>query len=174
MTPQNYSRPLALPALETSLRGAIYDPYIRRIIWEGLGVGRHAGRWGSEAKSWISCPRPRFAESAVDAEWEPSQEVLAAPRKPKPGPGHGPPGTSDEGIFCPYAWTAPIHKLNCEVVWPAALDEPETEGRAPRREYLELDTPEYAGSIEKKWIIEKLLAQAGVRLAGILNHIFAE
>jgi len=58
-------------------------------------------------------------------------------------------------------------------VWPPELDNPETEGRAPRREYLELDTPKYSGEIEKEWIVEKLLVQAGVRLAGILNHIFA-
>ena len=109
----------------------------------------------------------------VDAEWPP-QEVLAAPRKPKPGPGRGPPQTSDSAVLCPYAWSAPIHKLNCEVVWPPELDEPETEGRAPRRDYLELDTPKYSGNIEKKWIVEKLLAQAGVRLAGILNRIFSQ
>ena len=172
MTPENYSHPIARPTLESSLRGKIYDPYIRRIVWEGLSSKK--SRWGSESGSWNSCPRPRVAESAVDAERAPSQEVLAAPRKPKPGPGRGPPETSDSDILCPYAWGAPIHKLNCEVVWPAALDEPETEGRAPRREYLELDTPEYAGSIEKKWIVEKLLAQAGVRLAGILNQIFSQ
>lgn len=174
LTPQNYSHPIALPALESSFRGAIYDPYIRRIVWEGMGSGHIAGRWDSESGSWNSCPAPRVSESAVDAEWAPPQEVLAAPRKPTPGPGRGPPETSDSDILCPYAWGAPIHKLNCEIVWPAELDEPETEGRAPRRDYLELDTPKYAGSIEKKWIVEKLLAQAGVRLAGILNRIFSQ
>jgi hypothetical protein len=171
LTPQNYSRPLAAPALESSLRGAIYDPYIRRIVWEGLGVGRHVGRWAAEAELWTSCPRIRSAESAVDVEWAPQEVLAAAPKKPKTG---GPPATSDSGFICPYAWSAPIHKLNCDVVWPAALDEPQTEGRAPRRDYLELDTPEYAGSIEKNLVVEKLLAKAGVRLAGILNHIFAE
>lgn len=173
LTPKNYSDPIALPALESSLSGATYDPYIRRIVWEGLGTGDSAGRWSSESDSWISCPRPGFTESAVDAEWAP-QEVLAGPRKPKPRPGRGPPETSDSDILCPYAWGAPIHKLNCEIVWPEELDEHEIEGRAPRRDYLELDTPKYAGSIEKKWVIEKLLAQAGVRLAGILNHIFSQ
>lgn len=170
MTPQNYSRPIPLPTLESSLRGAIYDPYIRRIIWEGMGSGHIAGRWDDEADSWTSCP-PHVPESAVKAEWASPQEVLAAPRKPKP---RGPPETSDSDILCPYAWAIPINKLNCEIVWPAELDEFETEGRAPRRQYLELDTPEYAGSIEKKWIVEKLLAQGGVRLAGILNYVFSQ
>ncbi|KAJ7267705.1 phospholipase C/P1 nuclease domain-containing protein [Mycena haematopus] len=40
--------------------------------------------------------------------------------------------------------------------------------------YLELDTPEYSGVISKEWIIEKLLAQAGIRLAGVLNYLFAD
>jgi hypothetical protein len=169
LTPNNYSQPIAVPALESSLRGAIYDPYVRRIVWEGMGSGRRAGRWGSESGSWNSCPRPRVAEFVVDTEWAPSQEVLAGPRKPKPGPGHGPPETSDSDVLCPYAWGAPIHKLNCEIVWPAEVDEPETGQEDPQ-----LDTPEYAGIIEEKWIVEKLLAQGGVRLAGILNRIFSE
>jgi hypothetical protein len=100
------------------------------------------------------------------------QEVFA-PRKPKPKPpGGGPPQTSDTDTLCPYAWTTDIHQLNCKIVWPPELDKPETDG-APRKEYLELDTPKYSGAIEKQWIVERLLAQGGVRLAGILNHIFA-
>jgi hypothetical protein len=71
-------------------------------------------------------------------------------------------------------------------VWPAGLDDPQfatrdddddgvgsVAGRAPRKQYLELDTPEYSGQIEDGWVIEKLLMQGGVRLAGILNAIFA-
>lgn len=169
MTPRNYTRPVALPFLESSLRDAIYDPYIRRIVWEGFGSDQVSGRWGSEADSWLECPPP--PNSAVDAPWAP-QDVLAAPRKPRPA-ARGPPLTSDSDMICPYGWTAPIHKLNCDIVWPPELDNPETHGRAPRREYLELDTPKYSGRIEKEWIVEKLLAQGGVRLAGILNYIFA-
>ncbi|KAH8977743.1 S1/P1 nuclease-domain-containing protein [Lactarius hatsudake] len=52
--PRNYTRPLPVPALESSFRGTIYDPYIRRIVWEGLGVGRGTGRWESEADSYAS------------------------------------------------------------------------------------------------------------------------
>ena len=39
--------------------------------------------------------------------------------------------------------------------------------------YLELDTPEYSGAIAKAWVVEKLLAQGGIRLAAVLNEIFA-
>ena len=122
-----------------------------------------------------------------------SQEVLmgaaTAPRR-KPRKGSGPPATSDSDTLCPYAWAEPIQALNCGVVWPAELDDPQfathdaddgedneddaaLAGRAPRKEYLELDTPKYAGQIEKDWLIEKLLMQGGVRLAAILNAIFA-
>ena len=107
-----------------------------------------------------------------------------APRKkPKPGPGSGPPSTSDSDTLCPYAWGAPVHALNCGVVWPKELDNPEfatyadeddASASVPRKgKYLELDTPAYSGKIESDWVIEKLLAQGGVRLAGILNAIFA-
>ncbi|KAF8434607.1 hypothetical protein L210DRAFT_971799 [Boletus edulis BED1] len=41
--------------------------------------------------------------------------------------------------------------------------------------YAELYTPDYAGiMIKGRWVIEKLLTQAGVRLAAVLNWIFAE
>jgi hypothetical protein len=39
---------------------------------------------------------------------------------------------------------------------------------------LELDTPEYAGAIEQRMLLEKLLAQGGIRLAGLLNYLFAD
>ncbi|KAH8976440.1 phospholipase C/P1 nuclease domain-containing protein, partial [Lactarius hatsudake] len=54
--PRNYTRPLPVPALESSFCGVIYDPYIRRIAWEGVGVGRSTSRWESEADSWLACP----------------------------------------------------------------------------------------------------------------------
>ncbi|KAI0290981.1 S1/P1 nuclease-domain-containing protein [Russula brevipes] len=164
LTPANYTRPIRAPVLEDTLRGAIYDPYIRRIVWEGLGVDRHRGLWTSEAGSWLACPAPAAHQSAPE-----EQQVLAGPRKPKPKPrpGNGPPATSDSDVLCPHAWAAPIHKLNCDVVWTAELDSP-SDGELPQ-----LDKPEYSGKIEDGWVVEKLLAQGGVRLAGILNAIFA-
>ena len=57
-TPSNYSRPLKGTAgaiVEPHLRGAIYDPYIRRIMHEGLSVG---GRFDEESRSWLDCPKP--------------------------------------------------------------------------------------------------------------------
>ncbi|KAI0297933.1 phospholipase C/P1 nuclease domain-containing protein, partial [Russula brevipes] len=85
LTPANYTSPIRAPVLEDTLRGAIYDPYIRRIVWEGLGVDPHRGRWTSEAT------------------------LLA-----KLLSGNGAPATSDSDVLCPHAWAAPVHKLNCD------------------------------------------------------------
>jgi hypothetical protein len=192
LTPAKYSKPISAPTLESSLRGAIYDPYVRRIYWEGLGADQQSGRWGSEADSWLSCPSTSSLEFDAFATTQP-QEVLVggvatAPRR-KPLPGKGPPTTSDSDTLCPFAWAAPIQALNCGgPVWPPGIDDPQfathdaddadeddalAGRRAPRKQYLELDTPEYSGQIEKDWLVEKLLMQGGVRLAGILNAIFA-
>jgi hypothetical protein len=188
--PRNYSQPLPVPALESCLRGAIYDPYVRRLIWEGVGVGQGKGLWESEIDSWFSCPSS-LSQSRP-------QLVLAAPRRPRPPRGgEGPPQTSDSDTLCPYAWAAPVHKLNCGIVWPADLALSSHDDGASAHEHHhcggasvedemrmawaetsgnddlpDLDTPEYAGKIEKDWVIEKLLAQSGLRLAGVLNAIF--
>jgi hypothetical protein len=189
LTPAKYTRPIPAPAVESSLRGAIYDPYIRRIVWEGFGVNNRKARWSSETNSWLDCPASSSSSQSVAADLEHGQqapqEVLVpatAPRK-KPHPGGGPPSTSDSDTLCPYAWGAPIHALNCGVVWPPQLDNPEFDTHThydddgtslARGKYLELDTPEYSGKIEKDWVVEKLLAQGGVRLAGVLTAIFAQ
>jgi len=49
----NYTRPLPLPHVEFNLRNTIYDPYIRRIMWEGI-----LGKWKDEIPSWLDCPIP--------------------------------------------------------------------------------------------------------------------
>ena len=38
----------------------------------------------------------------------------------------------------------------------------------------ELYTPEYAGVIKERWIVQKLLTQGAIQLATVLNWIFAE
>lgn len=88
----------------------------------------------------------------------------------------------DDDVLCPYAWARDIHALNCAFpIWPAEFDVPhDVEGGArgemgrrprPHPELLELDTPEYAGRLREGWVVERLLAMAGIRLAGILNGL---
>ncbi|KAI1798035.1 phospholipase C/P1 nuclease domain-containing protein [Ganoderma leucocontextum] len=209
-TPRNYSSPLEGTAgtfVEPHLRGAIYDPYIRRIMHEGLSDG---GRFHSESPTWLDCPEPASAAS----EYGFQERLLALDDKAAFGL-TTPAGTEkkwDDGTLCPYAWAKPIHALNCELpVWPHELDQGGhhdalTDGdghghghgheheydiaeeladfdhvfgihvespRPPRHpELVELDTPEYAGKIADGWVVEQLLAMAGVRLAGLLTDIF--
>ena len=203
-TPRNYSSPLGGTAgafVEPHLRGAIYDPFIRRIMHEGLSDG---GRFHDDSPTWLDCPEP-----SLTAFEHGSQEPLRATALGLTTPA----GTEkkwDDATLCPYAWAKPIHALNCELpVWPHELDEGghhdafaaadvhehgheheysvEEEladfdhvlgihvesARPPRHpELVELDTPEYAGKIADGWVVERLLAMAGVRLAGLLTDIF--
>lgn len=82
------------------------------------------------------------------------------------------PSTDDE-IICPYAWSKPNHQLNCDIIWPPALDEEGYDSRRPN-DLLELDTPEYVGKIKKEFIVERMLAMGGIRLAAILNYLYAD
>ena len=199
-TPRNYSRPLTGSAgvfVEPHLRGAIYDPYIRRIMHEGLSVG---GRFDEESRSWLDCPTPKSKSArTTDLGLVDRVQALFALDVPaalglttRPGAEEG----WDDDVLCPFAWSKPIHELNCQLpVWPHELDTPgshpfdleaESEaddslsevsfasGRPRHPELVELDTPEYAGKIAKEWVVERLLATAGVRLAGILTDVFAD
>jgi len=200
--PRKYSYPLPSPKIEYALRGTIYDSYVRMIMWEGV-----LGKWGNDIPNWLTCPAPTPSRSlalafpsSFGALWQ--QALLLWNRVT------GGAMDTDDDLICPYYWAKPIHALNCDIVWPKALDEPpynntRLDGASSRSSshhefvspdaelaqmdsggrfvggpsggpYLELDTPEYSGVISKQWIIEKLLAQAGIRLAGVLNYLFAD
>ena len=172
--PRNYSRPLPYPAIENALRGTIYDPYIRRIMWEGT-----LNKWADEVNDWLSCSisAPESSPTVEPAEggW---QKVLSRlhsfntlfTKK------HGVEINPDGEVVCPYFWSQPLSALNCDIVWPKklTLKESGVDELSLETAQLELDTPEYAGVIEKRMLLEKLLAQGGIRLAGVLNYLFAD
>lgn len=157
--PQNYTLPLPYPEVEQALRGSFYDPYIRRIIWEGI-----LQKWADEKPGWLSCPDV-VKRTSVD-----SQVALGL------GETNGIEILPDNNVLCPYHWARPTHDLLCDGVWPKEVDEPpyKRTDDNPHPPLLELDTPAYSGMIEQRWLVEKQLAQGGLRLAGILNHIFAD
>jgi len=147
------------------------------------------GQWKDEVESWLSCPT-REPPSQDDLSW--GQHVFTVWNRILGRDGI--PIDTDDNLLCPYHWSTPVHALNCEIVWPPALDEPRythltidpdtadccgldepsSEEFDSGEDYLQLDTPEYSGAIAKQWIVEKLLAQGGVRLAGVLNYLFAD
>ncbi|KAI0084711.1 phospholipase C/P1 nuclease domain-containing protein [Irpex rosettiformis] len=193
--PYNYTRPFPKGStrldVESHLRGAIYDPYVRRVLYEGLGIGPEEGRFTNDMNDWLLCPVPTSQPPSL---WNSLQTVLGLSRV-------GDETRWDDDVLCPYAWGKQLHQLNCAFpVWPAELDLPpyntshvhsrsnefehvhdeenfkEFLSRPPRPhpDLLELDTPEYAGRLRNEWVVERLMAMAGVRLAGLLNGLFMD
>jgi hypothetical protein len=189
--PSKYSRPLPSRQIEHALRGTIYDSYVRRIMWEGV-----LGNWQDDIPGWLTCPASARAMPAQ--KWQQVFSLWGGPIAREVE-------QDTDGVLCPYAWAEPIHKLNCDLVWPKAMDEPPYKhahlfpstshdhhhtsadaelaqfdsagsyvGGPKGGPYLELDTPEYWGAISDGWVVERLLAMAGIRLAGVLNWLFAE
>ncbi|KAF8329465.1 phospholipase C/P1 nuclease domain-containing protein [Cantharellus anzutake] len=192
----NYTDPLPSQQIESVLTGAIYDPYVRFIISEGI-----LQWWKDETHHWASCPptssfdgllgpnqSPRdlfningdeSLEDAVDPQTRFAQKLssdsFSLPLSPSSSP---------ELPACPLDWAKPIHALNCNLrsprsspttlIWPKFLDIPPHDGppeRVPAGELVELDTPGYAGKVRSSLLVEKLLATAGWRLAAILNEL---
>jgi len=176
--PQNYREPLPYPHIEAALRGKAYDPLIRQIMAEGI-----YDRFNSSISDWISCPSPE--SSWTSRSYPPSEKFQQLPlrssvhtstpsdstrnSKLRTPPAGLPP--TDDSVVCPYAWSAPLHELNCDLIWPAALDDPQFWAQ---NTYYELDTPEYMGRIRDEWVIQKLLAMGGIRLAAVLNYLYAD
>ncbi|KAE9407052.1 phospholipase C/P1 nuclease [Gymnopus androsaceus JB14] len=177
--PRKYDRPLPIPSLERNLRGAIYDGFIRQIMWEGI-----LHDWKDQVPEWLACPseletqsEPSFLEgypyplASVYTHLTQLWRYISSTSAP-----------TDDSTVCPHFWAQPIHAMNCDFIWPKALDEPpyghlqSYDSIKPRSKspYLELDTPAYSGYISENRILEKLMAQAGIRLAGILNWLFAD
>ena len=167
-TPLNYTKPVPDHDIEKHLRGAIYDPLIRKIVIDGIG-----GQWQDEVNSWLKCPGQQDQEPP--SMWEQTKQLVVGRAWSS--------GDTDDEAICPYHWATPIHEMNCEWIWPREMDEPPYGGSSssvfdlfggrPSRPYLELDTPEYGGKIAREWVVEKLFAMAGIRLAAILNYLFA-
>lgn len=72
---------------------------------------------------------------------------------------------SDKAILpaCPYTWSKPIAKLNCDIAWPAGYTGAQGEA------LIELDTDAYLGRLGREKTMEKLLAMGGIRLAHLMN-----
>lgn len=148
-TPAEWGKTLS-PNIEQHLHGNKYDPLIRKIIVGGINRN-----WASQAFPWIQCPTITNPSS-------PNEQVVLSQWDAR---------ETDDNSVCPWYWANPIHNLTCDWIWPKKLDEPPyNEGNGI---LLELYTDDYAGKITKEWVVEKLLAMSGVRLAWILNLIFA-
>lgn len=175
-----YSYPLPGSAgrvVEKHLKGAIYDPYIRRLLHDGFGVGSYGNAQArfTNWTEWSNCPTQETEPEVNSSNWlGRAQAVLTSSWRWITGDRDW----DDENV-CPYAWASAIHKLSCEFpIWPRELEFApdelvEAEGGRPKPhpDLLELDTPQYAGRLRDEWVVETLVATAGVRLATILNGV---
>ncbi|SGY76043.1 BQ5605_C005g03463 [Microbotryum silenes-dioicae] len=148
----NYTQPLPAAQIEQSLRHTIYDPYIRLILWEGVRIW-----WRDALPSWFLCPK---SASPLETQQRRNQIHLETPSSSSP------PGIFALGV-CPRTWAKETHQTTCARTFPPDYD---SQHPIPR----ELNTKEYYGPIRESNIIEKLLAQGGLRLAATLNAIFAD
>jgi len=126
-TPYNYTRhlPSGFERVEQSLNGAIYDPFVRKIVWEGVEQ-----KWAEDLDQWIACPTV-IEETVWSAlhrfflpGWITEKKTVDV-------------STTDTEFICPYHWAKPIHALNCEFIWPKELSASDSLGHSatsrPRR-----------------------------------------
>jgi hypothetical protein len=176
--------------IESALTGAIYDPYVRWIAWEGI-----LGWWKDEWVEWMTCPTqpdragyPFFPQPANQFAVIPATDLHPDPHISALQ------GAPLDPAFplCPYDWARPIHdSLHCSTtststinalftpsnmsyIWPPHLSTVEPNApphHYPAAELTELNTNWYTGRLRDEQVVEKVLAMAGVRLAAILNEI---
>ncbi|GMK59171.1 hypothetical protein CspeluHIS016_0701860 [Cutaneotrichosporon spelunceum] len=195
----NYTTPLPSKQIESALPGAIFDPYVRWIVWEGIREW-----WRDDLESWLECPvdGDPYPHSLYGAPPSPHRGVasslfhgvgnLAAHAAEYLGPlswvGDYIPTDGDhtgnrDALLAktPQALKTKGGKLTgpaCPYTWSKPIHAVNCAHAWPK-EYngtgplIELDTPEYLGRIGEDKVIEALLAKGGLRLAKILNEILS-
>ncbi|WVQ80652.1 hypothetical protein IAT38_002757 [Cryptococcus sp. DSM 104549] len=197
----NYTTPVPSKQIEFSLLGAIFDPYVRWIVWEGIRLW-----WRDDLESWLACPPtgdpfPHSSHMDIPASSNAilkdyfrgaSSLVLSL----LPGglsartevafalPVRETEGFEDQALaLTPRALEAKGVNMtfpSCPYTWSKPLHQlncdvawPEGYKGVPGEPLVELDTDEYLGKIGREKTIEKLLAMAGLRLAKVLNEALA-
>ncbi|GAA5836968.1 hypothetical protein JCM9279_007720 [Rhodotorula babjevae] len=137
----NYTSPLPSQQIESALTGRIYDPYIRLLLWEGVRTW-----WRTSLPGWFTCaPSP---SSALPP--HPAQLVLG--------------GSPAKATVCPVTWATETHKTTCAMGFPDGYDEHGAPVEAGGRS-------EFYRRIRDSLTVERLLTQAGLRLAAALNTV---
>jgi len=200
-TPRKYNERLDDERVEYALQGTIYDPYVRQIMAEGISKRweNELSQWlscpssgrvaivdaSATATGWqrvLSFWR-WLLDDGHDLAAETDDDTLCPYAWGKP----------IHALNCEIVWPKELD----QVLSPKRSSGKDETGDTPccsvedelaslndqgwivggsnmSHQDIQLDTPEYAGAIKKKLIIEKLLAQAGIRLANTLNLLFAE
>lgn len=197
----NYTSPVPSKQVEGALLGAIFDPYVRWIVWEGIRQW-----WRPELAEWISCPAsgdpyPHSSNSAIPPSSSGLQKVFKSASSYVVGALPQP----LSGFLSKTLQVAPEVHANfptlllqstpeqlsaqqktfafpaCPYTWAKELHRVNCDVAWPK-EYtddyhgplIELDTDAYLGEIGRRKTVEKVLAMAGLRLAKILNEALGE
>ncbi|WVR06980.1 hypothetical protein IAU60_004017 [Kwoniella sp. DSM 27419] len=198
----NYTTPLPSKQIESSLPGAIFDPYVRWIVWEGIREW-----WRSDLEDWLACPAsgdpfPHSSHTAIPASksafWKDHLRTASSfALNLLPGylsayteVAFAIPTRETEGLEAQALALHPsalsIKGVNmtfpaCPYTWAKPLHQincdvawPEEYTGEPGHPLIELDTDKYLGRIGREKIVEKLLAMGGLRLAKVLNEALAD
>lgn len=137
------------------------------IAYEGLRTW-----WKDDFETWLQCPEPSNIQKLRRGF---AQRFL---------------GASDSiATFtaCPSDWSAPTHALTCQYVFPdhcrshtrltllvLLIDKHDDVADDPHEQPLREVGGEYYDRVKRDNVLELQLAQAGIRLAAILNAILAD
>lgn len=197
----NYTSPVPSKQIESSLLGAIFDPYVRFIVWEGIRQW-----WRNDLVDWLACPPTgdpyphssnkdipasspaimhtlKSASSFVMALLPPTWSTYMSLALPIP--------LSETDNFHAQSMTSTPEAVAarggnftfpaCPYTWSSSIHDINCALAWPA-EYtgvhgdplIELDTDAYLGRIGREKTVEKLMAMAGLRLAKVLNEALAE
>ena len=187
---QNYTQALSNDTLESALRDQPYDPYVRWILSEGLGLGEaSADPWWPDWRSWSDCTEHIHGNTFLEfrkhsavmnntsttrsnaTEWDMLSVDLADPNVAQ---GSVPPAP----LVCPRTWAEPLHAIGCRYAFAPpvpAVKQSWVKQMAPfllRIGGEELATHEYLAPVEDNMLVELALARAGVRLAHVLQSVW--
>jgi len=190
--------------IESQLLGAIFDPYVRFIIWEGIRTW-----WKPSLEQWLECPsggdpyphsstHPIPASSSYLGDTFRSASGIVLSLLPhsvaegirgiSPIPLDQYQGFSTKSLSSTPAALALNQSVTitgdknpaCPYTWASEIHGMNCEFiwpkeyEGPGHPLIELDTDQYVGRIRRENTMERLLAMGGLRLAKIVNEILGD
>ncbi|GAA6013247.1 hypothetical protein JCM10207_000831 [Rhodosporidiobolus poonsookiae] len=153
----NYTRPLPSPQIESALNGAIYDPYIRLLLWEGVRSWYRAS-----LPEWLDCgafSSPSLSSSSL-LPADPHQLTFSSPAEEGEGE------KELKKTVCPLRWATETHRVTCALAFPEGYDDHKPPVEIGRES-------EFWKKIKDDHTLARLLLQGGLRLAATLNVVLA-
>jgi hypothetical protein len=183
--------------------GAIFDPYVRFIIWEGIRTW-----WPQSIEGWLKCPSTgdpyphssthdippsstflgnsfRSASSIVlsllpNSIAEGIRSISPIPLDQYEGFNAELLSSTPGALATAAANGTQKETVACPYTWASEIHGLNCdliwpkEYEGPHHPLIELDTDQYVGRIRRENLMERLLAMGGLRLAKIVNEILGD